>query len=74
MVSDNLWPGYLVTEVDLHENHLLDSVSRGAFTENESYTEMKEDSALNKQRVKVPSIQKSKLTTSAKCQLLTDKD
>jgi len=53
---------------------LLDSVSRGAFTENESNTEMKEDSALNKQRVKVPFIQKSKLTTSAKCQLLTDKD
>ena len=25
-----------VTEVDLHENHLLDSVSRGALTENES--------------------------------------
>jgi len=59
----------------LHENHLLDSVSRGAFTENESNTEMKEGSALNKQRVKVvQSIQKSKLTTSAKCQLLTDKD
>jgi len=54
---------------------LLDSVSRGAFTENESNTEMKEGSALNKQRVKVvQSIQKSKLTTSAKCQLLTDKD
>jgi len=53
---------------------LLDSVSRGAFTENESNTEIKEGSALNKQKVKVPSIQKSKLTTSAKCQLLTDKD
>jgi hypothetical protein len=25
-----------VTEVDLHENHLLDSVSHGALTENES--------------------------------------
>ena len=74
MVSDNLWPSDLVTEDDLHENHLLDSVSRGAFTENESNTEMKEGSALNKQKVKVPSIQKSKLTTSAKCQLLTDKD
>jgi len=62
-----------VTEVELHENHLHDSVSHGALTENESNTEMKEGSALNKQRVKVPSLQ-SKSTTSAKCQILTDKD
>jgi len=62
-----------VTEVELHENHLHDSVSRGALTENGSNTEMKEGSALNKQRVKVPSLQ-SKSITSAKCQILTDKD